>query len=223
MPDITFQGPAGRLEGKFFSQTDKTAPIVLVMHPHPLHGGSMNNKVAYRIYESFIRCGFSAMRFNFRGVGNSEGSYDNGVGELSDAAAALDWLHSQHPNAREIWIAGFSFGAWITMQLLMRRPDVKRFIAVSPPAGNYDFSFFSPCPTSGLVMVGTHDEITPAPDIAEMLKKTTRQKGVSLHMSKIEGADHFYTQQQEKLADTVTKYVLANMGDENTAEAARRA
>lgn len=221
MPDVTFQGPAGRLEGKFFSQPDPTAPIVLVMHPHPLHGGSMNNKVAYRTYESFVRCGFTAMRFNFRGVGASEGSYDNGVGELSDAAAALDWLHSQHPNAREIWIAGFSFGAWITMQLLMRRPDVKRFLAISPPAGNYDFSFFSPCPTSGLIMVGTNDEITPADDIETMLKHTTRQKGVKIHMSKIQHADHFYTQQQEELAKVVTSYVQQNMGSENTAAAAR--
>jgi hypothetical protein len=223
MPDVTFNGPEGRIEGKFFQQKDPTAPIAVVMHPHPLHGGTMNNKVTYRLYECFVRCGFTVLRFNFRGVGHSEGGYDNGVGELSDAAAALDWLHSQNPHAREIWVAGFSFGAWITMQLLMRRPDIKRFLAVSPPAGNYDFSFFSPCPTSGLVTVGTHDEITPADDIETLLKKTTRQKGVKIHLSKIPYADHFYTQQQDELAQIVGKYILENMGDANTAEAARRA
>ncbi len=222
MPDITFNGPAGRIEGKFFQHEEPTAPIVVVMHPHPLHGGTMNNKVTYRLYESFARCGFTVMRFNFRGVGNSEGQYDNGVGELSDAAAALDWLHSEFPHTKEIWVAGFSFGAWITMQLLMRRPDIKRFIAVSPPTGNYDFSFFSPCPTSGLVLVGTQDEITPASEIETFLSKTTRQKGIKINMAKIPEADHFYTQQQDKLAYILTKYITDNMGDANTAEAARR-
>lgn len=207
MPDVTFNGPEGRIEGKYFEQKDPTSPIALVMHPHPMHGGTMNNKVTYRLFESFVRNGFSALRFNFRGVGNSEGAYDNGVGELSDAAAALDWLHAQHPHCREIWIAGFSFGAWITMQLLMRRPDVRRFIAVSPPAGNYDFSFFSPCPTSGFVVVGTHDEITPADDIERLLKKTTRQKGVKIHLSKLPYADHFYTQQQDELGGLLHTYI----------------
>lgn len=210
MPDITYQGPNGRLEGKYFQHKDPTAPIALIMHPHPMHGGTMNNKVTYRLYETFARCGFSVMRFNFRGVGNSEGSYDNGVGELADAAASLDWLHAQCPNASEIWIAGFSFGAWITMQLLMRRPDVKRFIAVSPPAGNYDFAFLSPCPTSGLVCVGTHDEITPADDIERLLKKTTRQKGIKIHFAKVPYADHFYTQQQDELGELHTRYILEN-------------
>ena len=82
MPDITFQGPEGRIEGKYFQAADPTAPIALVMHPHPQHGGTMNNKVTYRMFESFARCGFSVLRFNFRGVGNSEGIFDNGVGEI---------------------------------------------------------------------------------------------------------------------------------------------
>jgi len=209
MPDVIFQGPEGRLEGKYFQAADPRAPIVLVNHPHPMHGGTMNNKVTYRMFETFVKCGFSALRFNYRGVGNSEGSYDNGVGELGDAAAALDWLHAQHPHTPEIWVSGFSFGAWITMQMIMRRPDVKRFIAVSPPAGNYDFSFFSPCPTSGLVMVGTHDEITPAEDLEKLLKHTARQKGVKLHNAVIDYADHFYTQQQDELASVLHQYITS--------------
>ncbi|MFZ2620255.1 MAG: alpha/beta hydrolase [Alphaproteobacteria bacterium] len=222
MPDVTFNGAAGRIEGKFFAQKDPTAPICVIMHPHPLHGGTMNNKVTYRLFESFVRCGFTVLRFNFRGVGNSEGSYDNGVGELADAATALDWLHSQYPHCKEIWIAGFSFGAWITMQLLMRRPDVARFISLSPPAGNYDFSFFSPCPTSGLICVGTADEITPAADVESLLKRTNRQKGVTLSMAKVPNADHFYTQQQEELGTLLINYITNNVGDKSTPAAARR-
>jgi hypothetical protein len=208
MPDITFNGPEGRLEGKYFQAKDPNSPIALVCHPHPQHGGTMNSKVAYRLYEAFARCGFNVLRFNFRGVGNSEGEFDNGLGELADAAAALDWLHSQHQHTPGIWISGFSFGAWIVMQLLMRRPDVQRFIAVSPSTSMHDFSFLSPCPATGLVMIGDEDEITPYQDVEEMLKKTTRQKGVTLHYSKVPGADHYYTDQQDILTQRLVTYIM---------------
>ena len=210
MPDITFSGPEGRIEGKYFQAADPKAPIAVVMHPHPQHGGTMNNKVTYRIFESFARCGFSVLRFNFRGVGNSEGLFDNGVGEINDASAALDWLHAQHPHAKQIWVAGFSFGSYVMLQLLMRRPDIHRFIAVSTPAGSYDHSFFSPCPTSGMFLVGTGDEITPYEDIEAMLKKTARQKEIKLHYSKVEGADHFYTSHQDELSKRLCQYIISN-------------
>tara|TARA_R110000868_G_scaffold190862_1_gene434855 strand:+ start:155352 stop:155990 length:639 start_codon:yes stop_codon:yes gene_type:complete len=210
MPDITFQGPEGRIEGKYFQAADPNAPIALVMHPHPQHGGTMNNKVTYRMFESFARCGFHVLRFNFRGVGNSEGVFDNGVGETNDAGAALDWLHAQHPHAKQIWVSGFSFGSWVMLQFLMRRPDIHRFIAVSTPAGNYDHSFFSPCPTSGMFLVGTNDEITPYEDVEAMLKKTARQKETKLHYSKIEGADHFYSNHQDELSKRLCQYIIAN-------------
>ena len=95
------------------------------------------------------RRGFATLRFNFRGVGKSQGVFDNGIGELSDAASALDWVQQIHPEARTTWIAGFSFGAWIGMQLLMRRPEVRGFISIAPPANMYDFTFLAPCPSSG--------------------------------------------------------------------------
>jgi len=207
MPDVSFQGPAGRLEGKYFSQKEKNSPIAVILHPHPLHGGNMNNKVTYRLFETFVRNGFSVLRFNFRGVGNSEGTFDNGIGELGDAAAALDWLHSNHPHTPQIWLAGFSFGSWITLQMLMRRPDLKRFIAVAPPAGLYDMTFLSPCPTTGLVIYGGSDELTSPADTEHMLKSTTRQKGISIHAAKIPGADHFFTSHQEELIATVNTYI----------------
>lgn len=212
MPDVNFLGPNGRLEAKYFAQKNNESPIAVILHPHPLHGGTMNNKVTYRLFETFVRHGFSTLRFNFRGVGASEGTFDNGVGELSDAAAALDWLHAQHPHTPEIWLAGFSFGAWITMQMLMRRPDLKRFVAVAPPAGMYDFTFLSPCPTSGLVVFGTADEITPAQDTENLLKKSTRQKGITISAAKINGADHFFTNQQDELAATIGAYLQREVG-----------
>lgn len=211
MPDVIIPGPAGRIEGKYFQAKNPTAPIALVLHPHPLHGGNMNNKVTYRMYETLARSGFTVLRFNFRGVGNSEGVFDHGSGELADAAACLDWLHAQNPGASHIWLTGFSFGAWIMLQLLMRRPDVHRFLAVSPPAGMYDFSFFSPIPNKGLITVGTNDEITPHRDIEDWLKKTPRQKGINIKYATVNGADHFYTGQLDDLSQLMMRYAMTEI------------
>lgn len=106
----------------------------------------MNNKVVYNLFHVFAKRGFAVMRFNFRGVGRSQGSFDNGVGELSDAASALDWLQTYNANASAVWIAGFSFGAWISMQLLMRRPEIDGFISVAPPANMFSLSSSPPVP-----------------------------------------------------------------------------
>ncbi|HLD95390.1 MAG TPA: alpha/beta fold hydrolase, partial [Alphaproteobacteria bacterium] len=133
MPEVMFTGPAGRLEGRYQEGSHPDAPVALVLHPHPKHGGTMNNKATYALFRTFATMGFHTLRFNFRGVGRSEGAFDNGEGELSDAAAAMDWLQSIHQNPSEVWVGGFSFGAWISMQLLMRRPEMNGFVAVSPP------------------------------------------------------------------------------------------
>jgi alpha/beta superfamily hydrolase len=139
----------------------------------------MNNQVVYALYYMFVERGFSVLRFNFRGVGRSQGYFDNGPGELSDAASALDWLQLQNPDARSCWIAGVSFGTWIAMQLLMRRPEIDGFICVAPPANLYDFSFLAPCPSSGLMVNGDKDRV-PSASVAELSVKTKVQKGVKI-------------------------------------------
>ena len=207
MPEVIFNGPAGRLEGRYFHNNDPKAPVALVLHPHPLHGGTMNNKVSYNIFKAFVDNGFSVLRFNFRGVGKSQGKYDDGVGELTDATIAMDWLQAQNPNANIFWIGGFSFGAWIAMQLLMRRPEVMGFVSVSPPANNYDFSFLSPCAVSGLILQGTKDTIVPEEYPAKLADKLSAQKNIEIDYSVIEGADHFFRDKIEQLSDVLSNYV----------------
>ena len=97
----------------------------------------MNNKIAYSIYKNLVNNGFSVLRFNFRGVGKSQGKFDDGIGELADATTAMDWLQDQNQNSSIFWVAGFSFGSWIALQLLMRRPEIMSFITVSPPATRF--------------------------------------------------------------------------------------
>lgn len=221
MPDVIFNGPEGRLEGRYQHNKDPNAPIALMLHPHPQHGGTMNNKVVYTLYHAFARRGFSVLRFNFRGVGRSQGVYDRGEGELSDAASALDWLQSYNENAGACWIAGFSFGAWIGMQLLMRRPEISGFISLSPPANLYDFSFLAPCPSSGLVIQGDKDEIVPEPAVAKLVNKLTHQRNLDIDYRIIPGADHFYQENMEELNWHLGDYLTKILNTMEPAAAAR--
>ena len=190
MTEVLFNGHAGRLEGRYHQSENPSAPIALILHPHPQYGGTMNNKVVYTLFSCFQNLGFSVLRFNFRSVGRSQGNFEDGPGELSDATVALDWLQSVNPEARHCWIAGYSFGAWIGLQLLMRRPDINNFIAVSPPANEKDFSFLAPCPTSGLITQGCVDEIVTPSSVTTLVKRLNTQRNVSVDYAMIAEADN---------------------------------
>ncbi len=211
MPDVIFNGPEGRLEGRYQHAKRDDAPVALILHPHPQHGGTMNNKVVYSLYHSFSRRGFSTLRFNFRGVGRSQGEFDSGLGELSDAAAALDWMQGNNPNASGCWIAGFSFGAWIAMQLMMRRPEINSFIAVAPPASIHDFSFLAPCPASGLMIHGDSDDIIPEDSVAKLADKLGKQKNITIDYNVVKGCDHFFRDHMDTMEKHVEKYLDTNL------------
>ena len=122
--EIFIPGPAGRLEAKYFKSKKNTSPVALVLQPHPQYGGTMNNKVVVETFQTFMENDFSVCRVNFRGVGKSDGEFDNGQGELADAAAALDWLERENFDNSQCWITGFSFGSLIAMQLLMSQKKI---------------------------------------------------------------------------------------------------
>lgn len=199
MPEIIFNGPSGRLEGRYYHSKTPNAPLALILHPSPERGGTMNNKITYMMYQAMVARGFSTMRFNFRGVGKSQGVFDRGEGELSDAASALDWMQEINQNAPYVWVAGFSFGAWIGMQLLMRRPEIEGFISVAPPADEHDFSFLAPCPSSGLIIQGGRDDVVDKEDVAKLVEKLHQQKGIEIDHRMVEGANHFFHEKTDDL------------------------
>ena len=207
MPEVNISGPSGRLEGRFHPQKSEDAPVAIFLHPHPKYGGTMNNKVVYNLHYCFYNLGFTCLRFNFRGVGKSEGQFDDGLGELADAASALDFLQANTPNSTACWVIGFSFGSWIGMQLLMRRPEISGFISVSPPANSYDFSFLAPCPSSGLIINGSLDRLVPPSDIKSLSDKLKTQKGIQVVHKEIEGADHFFTNFEGEMIKAVNEYL----------------
>ena len=207
MPEVIFNGPEGRLEGRYHHSRNAEAPVALLLHPLPQHGGTMNNKVVYTMHQSFVRRGFSTLRFNFRGVGRSQGRFDNGQGELGDAASALDWMQSYNANAAACWIGGFSFGAWVAMQLMMRRPEINGFICVAPPASVQDFSFLAPCPASGMIVHGAQDDVIPQSSVDKLISKLASQKRITIDYRVVQGCDHFFYDHLDVLDAHIADYL----------------
>jgi alpha/beta superfamily hydrolase len=179
----------------------------MILHPHPQAGGTMNDRITRALYTTFKQRGFATLRFNFRGVGRSQSSFDNGIGELSDAAAALDWVQSIHPEASTTWIAGYSFGALIGMQLLMRRPEIRGFISVAPPANMYDFSFLAPCPASGIIVQGAADTVVTPGAVQKLVDKLRTQKHITIHHDEIPRANHFFENELDEMMRAVDTYL----------------
>ena len=209
MTEIFFQGEAGRIEGQYHQSEKKDAPIALILHPNPQLGGTMNNKVVYTLYQAFVRLGFSVLRFNFRGVGKSQGIFDGEMeNELADALAAWDFLKRLNPDSNKCWIAGYSFGAMVGFSVLMRRPDINGFVAVSPPADVCDFSFLSPCPANGIIIQGGNDTVVSEPSVAalaERLHNTTRFVQVDYVL--LPQANHLYENHLRPVFDAVLEHV----------------
>jgi uncharacterized protein len=211
MPEVIIPGPEGRLEGRYHHAGVKNAPVVIVLHPNPKHGGTMNNKVVYTLFQSFKEAGFSVLRFNFRGVGKSQGKFADGEGELADAMAALDWISQYNPDALTYWVSGFSFGAWLSLQLLMRRPEIERYVAISPPAGMYDFDFLNPCPRDGLIIQGDQDEIVEEAAVSRLVDEINDQNQGTANYTMIEGADHFFREHLDLLKEEVDIFIAENL------------
>src|SRR5215210_1850518 len=135
-----FDGPAGRIEAILKEPASAVTRVCVVCHPHPLFGGTMHNKVVYRIARGFEKAGFAVLRFNFRGAGRSEGAHDYGRGEQDDLRAAIEFMEKKYPNA-EAWIAGFSFGAAVMLRSACGDTQVKAIVAAGTPVSKYDFAY----------------------------------------------------------------------------------
>lgn len=199
--NIYIEGPAGRLQA-IYQPGDPGRPAVVVCHPHPLYGGTMRNKVVYWMARAFEDMGCSVLRFNFRGVEESEGVWDEGSGEADDAAAALSWLHACHGDA-PLWLAGFSFGCYAGLQAARRDTRVSHMFAVAPAVNLWSFDFMRGEERPITVVAGTADEIVPFGQI----KRSVAAKR-NIHFHPIEGAGHFFPQHMEQMSSLL----LADIG-----------
>jgi uncharacterized protein len=198
---ITLQGPAGALEA-LLQEREGESPrfTAVVCHPHPLYGGTLNNKVVHRVAGTLHALGAAVLRFNFRGVGRSEGRYDQGIGELADARAAFEWLAGRHRGSRR-WMAGFSFGSWIAARLGAEEPAIERLILVAPPVRSSSFEVLHALRAPKLVLQGTADTTCPI----EELEREFPRWAKPAELITIAGANHFFDRRLGELGDALTR------------------
>lgn len=181
--------PHGQLEAVYRPATDRAPRVALVLHPHPLYGGTMHNKVVYRLAKALERADVVTLRFNFRGVEGSSGGYDEGRGEIDDARTALDWLLQRQTAAREVIVAGFSFGAAIGLRFGCADDRVDRLIAVGTPARWLTGAGLAACAKPVAFIHGALDDVAPLADV-ERLVDASPAATTALHV--IPGAGHFF-------------------------------
>ena len=174
---------------------------VIITHPHSLYGGTMYNEIVETLVDVYQKKSFSTLRFNFRGVGGSEGSYDEGKGEQEDVRSAMEYMHKR--GKRDINLAGYSFGAWVNAKMNDTHSLCNRIVMISPPVAFLDFSFLSLNPKIQLVVAGGRDDIAPADKITNVIN-TWNPKA---HLEVIEGADHFFTGKIRSLKSVLSRFI----------------
>ncbi|HZF40391.1 MAG TPA: alpha/beta fold hydrolase [Blastocatellia bacterium] len=201
----------GRLESIYRPKSNHAERVTLVLHPHPLHGGTMHNKVVFRAAKALNECGFETLRFNFRGVGLSTGEFDEGRGECADAQVALDYLLDSQPNAREVIVAGFSFGSIVGLRVGCSDERVDRLIAIGAPArlllplqmDNPDF--LAGCAKPKLFIHGTEDDLAPLAPLEEFLAMLPADSDFKIE--RIAGAGHFFDNHAGELMRAIKNFV----------------
>ena len=197
---LFLDGPAGRLEALLEEPDQAAIGIALVCHPHPQHGGTMHNKVVFRVAKGLRRSGHVVMRFNYRGVNLSEGAYAHGEGELDDARVALEVLTSRYP-ALPLTLAGFSFGSRIVLRLgcAPGSPAASRVIAVGFPTVYKDRSFLEGCTVPRIFIQSTRDQYGPVDELRPLVEALPEPK----QLIWIDAEDHFFAGALEQLEESV--------------------
>ncbi len=196
---IRFHSEGLSIEGLLCMQGGERG--VVITHPHPLYGGTMHNQVVETLVTIYQDKGFSTLRFNFRGAGDSEGSYDHGKGEKEDVRSALRYLYDN--GKRQLDLAGYSFGAWVNARIDDSESTIQRIIMISPPVTFLDFSFLSFNPKIEAVVTGGKDDIAAVDRIRSLLYTWNPEARLEV----IEGADHFYSGRIDTLKSALSRFI----------------
>jgi len=196
---IIFSSGTPAIEGLLEKNSETNG--VVITHPHPLYGGNMHNNVAISITKTYQKMGYTTLRFNFRGVGNSQGSYGDGVGEQEDVRTAISYLADL--NINQIDLAGYSFGAWVNALAAINNLNIENMVMVSPPVAFVDFGSVTDISSLKLIITGSLDDIAPA----EMIKRSYPGWNAAAHFEVINGADHFYGGYLDKLEAVLAAFL----------------
>jgi uncharacterized protein len=199
-------GSAGKLEALLWTAPNANPPMAaLVCHPHPLYGGTMHNKVVYQTAKALHRRGLPVLRFNFRGAGSSEGEHGRGQSEREDVRSALDYLSAEFP-ARPILLAGFSFGSWVGLRVGCADDRVAELIGLGLPVDNSDLTYLRECIKPKLLIQGGYDPFGARANIEALFETLPEPKRLVI----INGADHFFTGQLDKVAGAIDGWLDEN-------------
>jgi alpha/beta superfamily hydrolase len=179
-------------------QADGLRAAVVIAHPHPQFGGTMHTKVIFQTAKALVRIGCAVLRFNFRGVGTSAGSFDNGVGEKEDFRAALDVMHEHYPGV-PLWSVGMSFGAWISLTTGAADPRVSTLVGIAPPLSRYDFEPVAVSPKPKFFIQGERDELCPLKEMQAFYARAADPKELVV----IDAADHLFDGKLAEVADAI--------------------
>ncbi len=198
----------GKLEAILKEPGEAPKGIALVCHPHPLGQGTMHNKVVYRAAAGLFEAGLVTLRFNFRGVGNSTGTHDEGIGEKQDVKDALDYLAENYPN-QEITLAGFSFGSRVGTEVALNDERIARLISIGTPVDKYDFSYLKACRKPILFVHGDSDEFGKLENLKSLVAEVAENTDTKLVV--FENCGHFFDKHLNELKDAVRDWTLAEM------------
>jgi len=182
--------------------------VALVLHPHPLGGGTMHNKVVFRAAAALNESGLTTLRINFRGVGQSSGVHDHGRGEMEDGRAGLDYLTDHYPGER-VAVCGFSFGARVGMEIGMADPRVQYLISIGTPLKSFDFSFLENCKKPLLFVHGEHDEFGELARLRELVSNIRELKSVELVV--IPNTGHFFDKRLDELKQAISEWMTRQL------------
>lgn len=203
--NLLIPAPHGHLEAILKEPRERSARgVALVLHPHPLGGGTMHNKVVFRAASALNEAGLVTLRVNFRGVGQSTGEHDEGRGEVEDVVAALDYLKKQYEN-EAVTLAGFSFGSRVGMEVGIRDPRVRQLISIGTPVDKYDYTFLKACSKPILFVHGDRDEFGAADKVRALAASLPAEAHAQVKI--IEGADHFFEGHLDEMKRVITDWV----------------
>ena len=202
---LTLKGPQGVLEAILSIPDDASGSVAVVCHPHPLYGGTMDNKVVHYTARALMEMGMPVLRFNFRGVGNSAGEFDDAVGEIDDCMTAVAWIQDNYPQERLV-LAGFSFGSYIATQAAARA-DVSALITIAPAVSLYDFNSIGGVNCPWLLIQGDADEVVPP----EAVRSWAAQSGSVSKVIWMPGASHFFHGRLVELSGHMRTWIKDNL------------
>ncbi len=194
MVDIIISGESGKLHAVYHQSSQPEAPLAVVLSGNPKQKCHMNDRVSYAMFRAFMDIGFSVVRFNYRGVGDSEGHIGTTADNMLDIATVIDWIQNHNEDSTKIWLAGNQMGAWYVLLAMMRRPEVTGFALVSPDSAVSDFAFLSPRPNRGLLLQGAMESDEARAFAAHLTQVLKKQAQIDLETIRVKGADATYSQ-----------------------------